>query len=299
MSYHRRHFLRQSSALLGAAALPVMLSNRAQAAVGDKCRLGLVTYLWGKDLTLPELIEVCEQSGVLGLELRTTHRHGVERDLTPPQRREVKARLADSPVTLVGMGSNERYDDRNPAKVKAAIQATKDFILLSQQVGGSGVKVKGDRFHDDVPHEQTLAQVGAALHELGDFGAEHGQEIRLEIHGGFSEIPIHAAVIKAANHKNVRTCWNSNRQDLQGKGLRANFNLVKDYFGQTAHIRALQNKDYPFAELVELFVQMNYDGWLLLEARGDVKPHEVAKRLSEQKSIFDQYVGGAQQMLAR
>ncbi|MCP4195309.1 MAG: sugar phosphate isomerase/epimerase [Planctomycetaceae bacterium] len=299
MSYDRRNFLCQSAALLGAASLPTRFSNRVQAAIGDKCRLGLVTYLWGEKLTLPELIEVCEQSQVLGLELRTTHRHGVERDLNLQQRRDVKARLADSPVTLVGIGSNERYDDRNPAKVEAAIQATKDFIILSQQVGGSGVKVKGDRFHDNVPREKTLAQVGAALHEIGQFGAEHGQEIRLEVHGGFSEIPIHAAVIEAADHKNVRTCWNSNRQDLDGKGLRANFNLVKDYFGKTAHIRALKNKDYPFAKLIELFVQMNYDGWLLLEARGDVKPHEVADRLSEQKAIFEQYIASAQQKLAR
>ena len=73
---------------------------------------------------------------------------------------------------------------------------------------------------------------------------------------------------------------------------------MKDHFGKTAHIRALKNPDYPFAELVEMFVGMNYDGWLLLEARGDVKPHEVADRLREQKIIFHQYVANAQQKLA-
>ena len=150
-STHRRQFLGQSAALVGAAALPGFLSNCAQAAVGENCRLGLVTYLWGKDLTLPQLIDVCEESEVLGVEPRTTHRHGVERDLTAQQRAEVKARFDDSPVTLVGIGSNERYDDPNPANVQAAIQATKDFILLSQDVGGSGVKVKGDRFHENIP----------------------------------------------------------------------------------------------------------------------------------------------------
>ena len=30
-------------------------------------RFGLVTYLWGKDMDLPTLLDVCEKSGVLGL----------------------------------------------------------------------------------------------------------------------------------------------------------------------------------------------------------------------------------------
>ncbi len=295
MSIDRREFVRQTTALVSAAALPTCLASKAHAAPGERCRLGLVTYLWGKDLTLPELIAAAEYSDVLGLELRTTHKHGVERDLNAAERRAVKARMADSPVTLVSIGSNERYDSPDPAKVKAAVAATRDFIDLSRDVGSSGVKVKGDRFYDNVPRQQTIDQVGAALRELGDYGADHGQEIRLEVHGGFSELPIHHEILHAADHPNVKSCWNSNRQDLGGDGLKANFDLVKDHFGQTAHIRALENEDYPFAELIGLFVGMDYDGWLLLEARGDVKPHEVPEKLKHQKAVFDKYVAMAQQ----
>ena len=35
-------------------------------------------------------------------------------------------------------------------------------------------------------------------------------------------------------------------------------------------------------------------GWLLLEARGDVKPHEVPEKLKHQKAVFDKYVAMAQ-----
>lgn len=295
MSTNRRDFLRQTAAVFGAAALSTNLESVAYAAPGDRCRLGLVTYLWGKDLTLPQLIAAGEASEVLGLELRTTHRHGIERDLNAVERGEVKARFADSPVTLVGIGSNERYDDPNPAKVKNAVMATREFIDLSQDVGGSGVKVKGDRFHEDVPRQKTIDQVAAALRELGTYGADRGQEIRLEVHGGFSELPIHHQILEATDHPNVRSCWNSNRQDLNGKGLQANFDLVKDHFGQTAHIRALENDDYPFQELIGLFVAMDYDGWLLLEARGDVTPDQVPDKLKHQKAVFDKYVAMAQQ----
>ena len=45
---------------------------------GDGMQLGLVTYLWGQDWDLPTLITNCETTGVLGVELRTQHAHGVE-----------------------------------------------------------------------------------------------------------------------------------------------------------------------------------------------------------------------------
>jgi len=45
-------------------------------------RLGLVTYLWGKDFDLPTLLDVCEKSGALGVEVRTEHAHGVEPSLS-------------------------------------------------------------------------------------------------------------------------------------------------------------------------------------------------------------------------
>ena len=41
------------------------------------------------------------------------------------------------------------------AKVEAAIEATKAFLQLSHDVGGAGVKVKPDRFHEGVPRVIT------------------------------------------------------------------------------------------------------------------------------------------------
>ena len=68
---------------------------------------------------------------MLGVELRTTHKHGVERTLSKAERKEVTKRFADSPVTLVGIGSNERFDNPDAAVLKKAIADTKDFIKLS------------------------------------------------------------------------------------------------------------------------------------------------------------------------
>ena len=37
----------------------------------SEMKLGLVTYLWGRDWDLPTLIANCEKTGFLGVELRT------------------------------------------------------------------------------------------------------------------------------------------------------------------------------------------------------------------------------------
>jgi len=257
-----------------------------------KMRFGLVTWLWAKDWNLPTLIANCEKSGLLGVELRTTHAHGVERDLTGEQRRRVRERFAESRVELVGIGSNERFDSPDPEKLAASIEATKAFVKLSRDVGGSGVKVKPDSFHEGVPREKTIEQIGESLHKVAAFAADYGQQIRLEVHGGCAELPTIKAIIEAADHPNARVCWNSNRQDLAGAGLEYNFNLVRPWFGDTAHVRELNDPEYgyPYPKLIELLVKIKYKGWVLLEAF--TKPADRVEAMKEQKRIFEEMTAG-------
>jgi sugar phosphate isomerase/epimerase len=259
---------------------------------GSEMRLGLVTYLWGQDWDLETLIKNCEQSNVLGVELRTTHAHGVEPALSAQERKEVKLRFNDTPVNLVGLGSNENYDSPDPEILKASIEATKEFVKLSHDIGASGVKVKPNSFHDNVPQEQTIEQIGKSLNILGKFSADYNQQIRLEVHGKCSKLPTIKAIMDIADHPNVAVCWNSNDEDLAGRGLEYNFHLVKDRFGDTAHIRELNIGDYPYQQLINLFVEMDYKGWILLEAR--TKPDDRIIAMKEQLAIFKQMITKAQ-----
>ena len=251
----------------------------------ERMRYGLVTYLWGQDWDLPTLIAKCEETGLLGVELRTTHAHGVEPSLDATARREVKQRFADSPVTCLGPGSNERYDNPDPAVVRTAIEATKGFLKLSHDIGSTGVKVKPDRFYDDVPREKTIAQIAASLNELGNFGADLGQQVRLEVHGQCAELPTIKAIMEQVESPAVRICWNSNPIDLTGDGLEANFQLVREYFGDTVHIHELDKDNYPWRTLFELLAESDYTGWLLLEA-GNV-PEDRVPALIRQRELFD------------
>lgn len=292
----RRDFLKQSAAAV-ALATAAGAGRLATAAgkPGSRMRLGLVTYLWGQDWGLPTLIANCEKSGVLGAELRTTHAHGVEPSLTQKQRREVKRRFDDSPVEFVGPGSNERFDQPQAEALKAAIEATKAFIKLSHDCGGSGVKVKPNSFHKGVAHEATIEQIGRSLNQVAAFGADYGQQVRLEVHGQCAPLPIIKRIIDVADHPNLGVCWNSNGQDLQGKGLAYNFNLVKDRLGQTAHVRELNLGTYPYQQLMDLFVAMDYSGWILLECR--TKPADRVAALARQREVWRQMIAAAQARL--
>ncbi len=291
----RRDFLKQSM-YFGAAVAAVGPLGKVLAASpalpGSKMKLGLVTYLWGKDWDLPTLIANCEKSGVLGVELRTQHDHGVESDLNARQRRNVKRRFDNSAVTLVGLGTNFAFHHTDPAKLRSDIEGAKQYIKLSGDVGGSGVKVKPNDLPKGVSQEKTVEQIGKALNELGRFSADYGQKIRLEVHGGCSRLPIMKAIMDVADHPNVGACWNCNSQDLEGEGLEYNFNLVKDRFSDIVHVRELNIGSYPYQELMNLFAAMDYSGWILLEAR--TKPEDRVKALAEQRQVFKEMVAKAQ-----
>jgi sugar phosphate isomerase/epimerase len=227
-------------------------------------QLGLVTYMWGAEWDLPTLIQNLEQGGILGVELRSGHKHGVEISLSPKQREEVAKRFADSPVDVVGLGSACEYHSPDPAILKKNIEETKEFIKLCHDIGGTGVKVRPNGLPAGVPVEKTLEQIGKALNEVAAFGEGYGVVIRLEVHGrGTSELPHVKTIMDVATHPGATVCWNCNPADLEGKGLDYNFGLVQNRLG-TIHIHDLIT-DYPWAKLFGLLKGAKFDGWTLIE----------------------------------
>jgi len=289
----RRAFLKDSILCSVGLAASGSLGQLASAMASPaSLRLGLVTYLWGQDWDLATLIANCEKSGVLGVELRTQHAHGVEASLSAAERRRVKAQFADSGVTLVGLGTNFDFHHPDKDRLAASIKGAKDYVKLSYDCGGSGVKVKPNDLPKGVPYEKTIQQIGESLNEVGEFAASYNQKIRVEVHGrNTSSLPVMKAIMDVATHPNVGVCWNSNSQDLEGEGLTYNFNLVRPRFSDTVHVRELNIGDYPYQELIDLFVATDYKGWILLEAR--TKPKDRVQALIEQREVFAQMVARA------
>jgi sugar phosphate isomerase/epimerase len=278
----RRYFLKSLTA--GAATVGVGVATRLQAAEStspapgpSRMRLGLVTYELAKDWDLPTLLKNCQATGFEGVELRTTHAHKVEVDLPAEARKEVRRRFEDSGVTLVSLGSTFDYHTPDPVKLKRDIEATKEYILLARDVGAGGVKVRPNGLPREVPVEQTLAQIGRALREVGEFAAQHRLQIRLEVHGdGTSLLPNIQKIMDAADRSNVGVCWNSNQTDLVGDGFDANFDRVKSRI-QTAHLRDLFLAEYPWRHLFARLNETGFAGFAMAEIPPSADPLRVMR----------------------
>jgi sugar phosphate isomerase/epimerase len=283
-SITRRGFLRRTvSAGMGVAAFRYLPEQPSLSA--SSMRFGLVTYQWGRDWDLPTLIANCELAGYEGLELRTGHAHKVESNLTAARRADVKKRFADSKVKCIGYGSNFEYHSPDPKILRDNIEKTKEYIILCHDIGATGIKVKPNDLPADVPREKTIAQIGASLNEIGRFASGYNQIVRVEVHGNLTqEIPNMKAIFDHVSEPDVKICWNCNDQDLLPPGLEGNFNTLKKWFGDTVHVRELNEGNYPYQELFKLLRGINYDGWILLEAR--TEPADRVAAMKEQMSVF-------------
>jgi sugar phosphate isomerase/epimerase len=284
MNTSRRQFLKIAGLGLGAWSWIESVSPVAGASVPrsfltqqPQMHLGLVTYNLAQDWDIDTIIRNCEAANFEGVELRTSHKHGVEISLTKAQRAEVKRRFRDSKLQLMGLGSAFDYHTPDQAKLRKDIEATKAYIVLAHDVGASGVKVRPNALPREVPKEKTLAQIGRALRELGEFGAGYGVQIRLEVHGSETAlVPNIKAILDVAEHQNVGACWNSNDSDLAGDGFDHNFNLIKHKI-VAVHMRDLFLENYPFRKLLTGLRAIGYSGFCLAEIPPSTDPVRVMK----------------------
>jgi sugar phosphate isomerase/epimerase len=240
-------------------------------------QLGMVTYMWGAEWDLPTLITNCTRSGFQGIELRTTHKHGVEVTLSPDERNRVRKQFDDSPVRFVGPGTACEFQSPDPAVVRQNIDLTKKFIVLSHDLGGSGVKVRPNGLVKVEEPARTIDRIGKALHECGEFAAGYGQEVRVEVHGtGTSDLAVMKQIIDAAGHDSVLVCWNSNAGETVDGSVAKSFNRVRTKLGRTVHIHDLYD-DYPYRELFALLRKQDYDGYCLSESPTTADPLRVMR----------------------
>lgn len=129
MKSNRRNFLRIAAAGAAAMTLPQFTSASAAA---KQLKLGLVTYNWGKEWDVPTVIRNCSQTGFSGVELRSTHKHGVEIGIDARRRAKVRRMFEDSDVELVGLGSACEYHSVDPAVVKKNIEETNSLFVCAK-----------------------------------------------------------------------------------------------------------------------------------------------------------------------
>lgn len=242
-------------------------------------KLGLVTYNLAPDWDLPTIIERCQRTGFEGVELRTSHAHGVEPGLSPSARQEVRQRFADSGVTLWGLGSVCEFHSTDPEVVRQNVEMCRAFVALAADVGARGVKVRPNGLQEaqGVPVEQTLAQIGKALRQCGAAAADAGVEIWLEVHGpGTSHPPYIRTILDYCGHPAVGVCWNSNDTDVKDGSIREYFHLLAPEI-RSVHITELWREQYPWRELFAQLNGIGYDRFTLAEIPQSSDPERLMR----------------------
>lgn len=252
-------------------------------------KLGMVTYNMGKDMDLPTLLRLCEECGLGGVELRTTHKHGVEVELNTEQRAEVRRTFADSPVKLAGLGSAFEYHSPDADELKKNIEGSLAYARLAADVGAPGIKVRPNGLPDGVPIEKTCEQIGRAVRQVAAFAEGVGVKVWVEVHGrGTSDPPVMRDIMDYADHPNATVCWNSNGTDMDAMGsIEASFDLLRDKI-EHVHINEIGVYQYPWQDLFNRLKAMDYQGWCLAEIQYNEQPERFMKFY---RTLFDLYTG--------
>jgi len=104
--------------------------------------LGCVTYNLLKDWDLETILRKLEEAGYEAVELRTEHKHGVERTLTSDQRKQITARFQKSKVRLLSYGSTCEFQSPDAEVRRKQIEIGKQWVDLAHDTGAWGVKVR-------------------------------------------------------------------------------------------------------------------------------------------------------------
>ena len=188
----RRGFVQSAGAIAAALAAPGAAAAQ-DAAGGDAARgtsrlppfrLGIVTYMVAADWDVPTILKVCKSVGITDVELRTTHKHGVEPSLNKQQRQDVRQRFADAGVTLWGLGTTCEFHSPDPSVVAKHIDTCRQFVDLARDVGAKGVKVRHNGLPKEVPPEKTLepAEVARIVAECVDGNLRHTSGEVIHVH---------------------------------------------------------------------------------------------------------------------
>ncbi len=286
----RRKFLGAAAALPALALPDLAFAQKPSAATARGLKIGTVTYNIAKDWDVDTIIKNLTAVGLDGVELRTTHKHGVELSLTPAQRTEVRKKFTDSSVALAGLGTVCEYHSPDQAVVRKWIEETKQWCQLAKDVGSPSVKVRPNGLPKEVPEEKTLEQIGKSLAECGNSARDNGVLIQLEVHGSeTSRVPrIRKIFDYAGNHPAVNVCWNSNQTDLDDGGFAKNFALVQKQIGQV-HMRDLFLEEYPWRDLIKALHDIKFTGYCFAEIPESADPLRVLRYF---KGTFRAYEAG-------
>lgn len=192
------------------------------------------------EASLDDMLAIARQYGYSGIEPRldSKHAHGIEVDLTPQQRCEVKEKINASGIKLSCLATSLSYAD--PAKTADMILQTHDRIDLAGDLGAPTIRVFGGVFPETISREEATDRVAEALTQIAPHAASRNVIVCLETHDAWCD-PLHvAAIMQQVNHSAIAVNW-----DIMHPIRRGNASMDSAFLALKPWIRHLHIHDGP------------------------------------------------------
>ncbi|MYA03543.1 MAG: sugar phosphate isomerase/epimerase [Caldilineaceae bacterium SB0664_bin_22] len=159
------------------------------------------------ELSLQAMLDTAADLGYAGIEPRVdaNHAHGVETSLSPAQRRDVRARVADSAADICCIASSSRYSE--PATLEENLAQTRREIALAGDLGVPVLRVFGGQIADGIDRDAAIDNLSAALARVADEAGQAGVTVCVETHDAWCNPHHVAAVLANVNHPAVAANW--------------------------------------------------------------------------------------------
>ena len=239
-------------------------------------KLSLLTYQLGQGYTLDELLRVCGAHGYKGVECRAQlgHKHGVELETSAAERKEIRARFADSPVDLAGISTSCRFEFAETAARAEQVDTAKQFIDLAADVGAPQIRVFGNAFPKGSDRDEVVQNVGHCLREIAEHAEGSGVDCNLEMHGDFYYWEYTLRSVQIADHPRIGIVYNCDPREAKWGPISTFLNPVAPYL-RHIHMHDIESPDYPYAELFRILKNMGYAQFTSLECSGSADPDRV------------------------
>lgn len=208
------------------------------------------------------------------------------------------AGLGATSVAVFGEGASPISE--NEAERQAAMDQMKHFIECTEALGGTilcgpltqtlGV------FSGQGPTEAEHQRCVAFLKQAGDFAAQHHVMLAIEYLNRFEKYFINTAeqtlrLIEDVNHPAVETMVDSFHCNIEEANMRDAITLLG---GHCKHVHVSENnrgipgssKNIPWDDFFGGIKEINYNGWLTIEAFGQYLP-DLAAAARIWRQIFD------------
>ena len=229
-------------------------------------KLSLDTYSICQTMSLDHLLGVLVDNGFVAVEFRCEagQAHGVELEAGPAQRRELRARIERPGLEVSVLSTGQRFESPDQDVRALAVDRSKRFVELADDMGARGIRVFGNDFPSGVPREDVVSYVGDSLREIGEFAEGTGVDVLLEMHGQFYYWEYALGAVRAAQHPHVAINYNSDPRDLVDGSVAFVLEQVADEI-RHVHLHDLADTAYPYRELLGALAKRGYPGFLSLE----------------------------------